>query len=124
MEAGPKILIVDDAIEFCEALKWVLNHEGFDCSVAANGKEAVDLLSDHQTHLILLDWEMPVMNGREFLEHRAQNPSLLNIPVIVLSAAVNIHQAAMRLGATDFLQKPVDFETLLAKVTSVVGTSV
>jgi CheY-like chemotaxis protein len=116
--SSSKILIVDDALEFCEALKSVLDNEGFDCKVAGNGQEAIDLLADHETHLILLDWEMPVMSGADFLKHRGQRRELLAIPVIVLSASVNIHQLALSLGATGFLQKPVDFQTLLEKANS------
>jgi CheY-like chemotaxis protein len=123
MEMLAKILIVDDAIEFCEALKWILDNEGLECTIATNGRKAIDLLAHHETHLILLDWEMPMMNGSEFLRHRARHRGLLNIPTIVLSAAINIHQLALSLGATDFLQKPVDFETLLAKIGSALDQS-
>jgi CheY-like chemotaxis protein len=121
MATFTKILIVDDALEFCEALKWVLDHEGYECTIAGNGQEAIEFLHEHATHLILLDWEMPVMNGGEFLKQRNQHSDLLSIPVIVLSASVNIHQIAFQLGATNFLQKPVDFETLMAEVKSVLG---
>jgi len=116
-----KILIVDDAPAFCEALKWLLDFEGYDCTVAANGQIAIDLLEDLETHLILLDWEMPIMNGAEFLAERKLHPKLISIPVLVLSAAVNIKLAAARLGATNFLQKPVDFEHLLVEIKSVLS---
>ena len=65
-----KILIVDDAPDFCESLAWLLNDEGYECRVAANGQQAIDLLAKEKANLVLLDWEMPVMNGAEFLKRR------------------------------------------------------
>jgi DNA-binding response OmpR family regulator len=110
-----KILIVDDAPDFCESLKWLLDQEGYDCTVAANGKIAIGLLADNETHLILLDWEMPIMNGTEFLKNRKRRPALRKIPVIVISGASDIEALVLKLGA-QFLQKPVDYARLLAAV--------
>jgi DNA-binding response OmpR family regulator len=114
-KGSSKILIVDDAPDFCESLKWLLDYEGYDCTVAFNGKIAIDLLADYETHLILLDWEMPVMNGAEFLKNRNRRPSLRKIPVIVISGASQIERAVTTLGAK-FLQKPVDYARLLSAV--------
>jgi CheY-like chemotaxis protein len=59
-----KILAVDDAVEFCEALKWVLDAQGFERTVAENGQVAINLLADHEPHLILLDWDARDERGR------------------------------------------------------------
>jgi CheY-like chemotaxis protein len=96
-------------------LKWRLDYEGYDCTVAFNGKTAIDLLAEYETHLILLDWEMPVMNGAEFLKNRNRRPSLRKIPVIVISGAPQIEPAVSTLGAK-FLQKPVDYARLLGAI--------
>ena len=112
-----KILIVDDAPDFCEALAWLLNDEGYKCRVAGDGQQAIDLLEKEESHLILLDWEMPVMNGAAFLERRGLRSDLLRIPVLVLSAATNIEKKAGSFKAS-FLQKPLDYVQLLSKMES------
>src|SRR5271168_4120644 len=96
-KTSSKILIVDDAPDFCESLAWLLNDEGYKCRVAGNGQQAIDLLGAERPNLILLDWEMPVMNGLEFLTKRSRVASLRSIPVLVLSAAVNIEKSATAL---------------------------
>jgi len=107
-----KILIVDDAPDFCESLAWLLNDEGYKCRVAGNGQNAIDLLEHEKANLILLDWEMPIMNGAGFLKRRGLRADLLSIPVLVLSAASNIERNAASLKAS-FLQKPLDYVRLL-----------
>lgn len=108
-----KILIVDDAPDFCESLAWLLNDEGYKCRVAGNGQHAIDLLEQEKANLILLDWEMPIMNGAGFLKRRGLRADLLRIPVLVLSAASNIEENAANLKAS-FLQKPLDYVRLLS----------
>lgn len=107
------ILIVDDAPDFCESLAWLLNDDGYNCRVAGNGQHAIDLLEQEKAHLILLDWEMPIMNGAGFLRRRGLRADLLRIPVLVLSAASNIEKNAANLKAS-FLQKPLDYVRLLS----------
>ena len=102
------VLIVDDARDFCETLAWLLNDDGYECRVADNGQQALDMLAAHDIQLILLDWEMPIMNSAEFLKQRSLRPDLLRIPVLVLSAAMNIDRSAELLKA-HFLQKPIDY---------------
>jgi two-component system, OmpR family, response regulator VicR len=120
-KTSSKILIVDDAPDFCESLAWLLNDEGYKCRVAGNGQQAIDLLGAERPNLILLDWEMPVMNGLEFLTKRSRVASLRSIPVLVLSAAVNIEKSATALKAS-FLQKPLDYLGLLSRMKSLLAT--
>ena len=106
------ILIVDDAPEFCETLAWLLNDEGYKCRVANHGQEALEMLAKEKADLILLDWEMPIMNGAAFLKRRNLRSELRAIPVLILSAALGIEKEAARFKAR-FLQKPLDFVSLL-----------
>jgi DNA-binding response OmpR family regulator len=115
-----KILIVDDAPDFCECLAWLLNDEGYECRVAGNGQQAIDMLGEENADLILLDWEMPIMNGAGFLKRRVLRADLRRIPVLVLSAATYIEQNAARFKAS-FLQKPLDFSRLLAAIKSLLA---
>ena len=122
MSALAKILIVDDAPDFCASLAWLLNDEGYECRIAGNGQEALDLLAQEKAQLILLDWEMPIMNGAGFLKSRSKRPDLRAIPVLILSASSNISENAARFKAS-FLQKPLDFVRLLATMQSLLAES-
>jgi CheY-like chemotaxis protein len=112
-KSSSKILIVDDALDFCDSLACLLNNEGYKCRVAGDGQQAIDMLGQEESHLILLDWEMPVMNGAAFLKRRALRADLRRIPVLVLSGAINIERNAADLDAS-FMQKPLDYVRLLS----------
>jgi len=117
-----KVLIVDDAPDFCESLAWLLNDEGYECRVANHGQEAIEMLAKEKADLILLDWEMPIMNGAGFLKRRSIRSDLRKIPVLVLSAASNLEDNAARFNAR-FLQKPLDFVRLLSTMESLLATA-
>lgn len=71
------------------------------------------MLAEETADLILLDWEMPILNGAGFLQRRETADHMRAIPVLVLSASTNIEANAARFKAR-FLQKPLDFARLLA----------
>jgi DNA-binding response OmpR family regulator len=119
--AVAKVLIVDDAPDFCESLAWLLNDEGYECRVANHGQQAIEMLVEEKADLILLDWEMPIMNGAGFLKRRNIRSDLRAIPVLILSAASNLEDSAARFNAR-FLQKPLDFVRLLATMESLLAT--
>src|SRR6188474_3470219 len=87
-EQGKSLLIVEDDKEIRDTLRFVLEQEGFEVSVAGNGVEALALLP-HITKpsLILLDIMMPQMNGTEFADILDKDPLYSSIPVVVLTAA-------------------------------------
>jgi CheY-like chemotaxis protein len=116
----PKILIVDDAPDFCEALASLLDAEGYDCKVAENGQRAIELLPQHPPDLVMIDWEMPIMNGTEFLRNRVLHPELQVVPVIVVSAR-DIKSNATSLGAS-FLLKPFPLEKLFPVIERMLAT--
>ncbi len=112
MAGGGPILIVDDDADIRDALIYLLTAEGYAVQGAANGREAIDLLSQGvRPKLILLDLRMPVMNGWEFLDERRKNAEWASIPVVALSAGYYGRTVADEVAA--FLQKPVDLEELL-----------
>ncbi|BAI81559.1 two-component system, NtrC family, transcriptional regulator [Deferribacter desulfuricans SSM1] len=106
-----RILIVDDE-ENHRFMVGLHLKENYDILEAQNGLEALNILDDEHVDLILLDVKMDVMDGLTFLSHlRKKN---LNIPVIVISAFNNVRTAveSMKLGALDYITKPVDIEIL------------
>jgi CheY-like chemotaxis protein len=112
------ILVVDDDLDILEAVEMVLTGAGYRVLVARDGEEALRVLRSQPSlpSLVLLDLMMPGMNGWDFREQQAGDPALSQLPVAVMSGAGRIRDVASALGVRDFLEKPVDVETLLALV--------
>jgi CheY-like chemotaxis protein len=116
--AGPQsILIVEDDADIREALAEILRDEGHEVQGAPNGQQALHVLRDGPLPaLILLDLMMPVMNGWQFRQAQRQDPVLAPIPVVVISADGAALRESTLMGASGFLQKPIELDELLAVV--------
>jgi CheY-like chemotaxis protein len=113
-QGSKTILVVEDDTATRDALAMILSAQGFTVVGAANGQEALSVLrGESQPDLILLDLMMPIMDGWQFRREQARDPGLFAIPVVVLSADGNVQQKAASLRAADYLQKPVDVDSLL-----------
>ncbi|MEJ7735002.1 MAG: response regulator [Polyangiaceae bacterium] len=113
----PRILLVDDDTDVRETLQELLQEEGFDVRMAANGAEALGVLEDLQCappDVILLDIMMPVMDGPQFLESYAARPELPVVPVVVMSALQVRDRVARNERVVVQLHKPVDVDRLVA----------
>ena len=108
------ILVVDDDPDVRESLTDILVDEGYRVTGARNGREALEVLRGHtRPSLILLDMMMPEMDGWSFRLEQQKIPELAGIPVVILSAHGNVRDAALALGAADYLRKPLRIDTLL-----------
>lgn len=107
-----KILVVDDEEDILNSLKMVLEYEGYDFISARTGAEAIEKVKDHPD-LILLDIKMPRMDGLEALAQIKKSHPI--IPVIMISGHGTISTAveATKLGAYDFMEKPLERERVL-----------
>ncbi len=114
--AEPKILIVDDEANHRLMLRLHLNDAGYRTAEAENGQVALEALARENFDVILLDLKMAVMDGYTFLARLRQLGN--GIPVVVITAFSTVRTAveAMKLGATEFLTKPVDPTELLGVV--------
>ena len=111
------VLVVEDDAVTRDAIKAVLEGDGYGVACAHDGRQALDRLSvSEPPALILLDLMMSGMDGREFRREQERDPALASIPVVVVSAAGDGPATAAALGAADYLQKPVEFDDLLATV--------
>jgi CheY-like chemotaxis protein len=111
------VCVIDDDGDIRDAIRFVLENEGFEVSEAADGAEGLTRIrEDHQIGLILLDLMMPKMSGWEFRKAQLQNPELASIPVIVLSGATRVAEHAKDLSVDGYLLKPVDRMKLLETV--------
>jgi CheY-like chemotaxis protein len=111
------VLIVEDNIDTRDALAFILRHEGYRVSTAANGQEALDRLRDGaRPDVILLDLLMPTMDGWEFSNQLAQDPALASIPVVVVSGVGDVDEKVGSLHPAACLPKTADLATLLDTV--------
>jgi|SRR6186713_693004 CheY-like chemotaxis protein len=107
------VLIVDDDETAREALAAFLEAEGYPVLEAANGREALDQLQRDSIGAILLDLMMPVMDGWEFRAAQIRDPTLVRIPVMVITADASARSRATSLGVDEYMTKPIQFTRLL-----------
>jgi CheY-like chemotaxis protein len=115
-----RILVVDDEPDLVSTIQCRL--EWCHCQVitAANGKEGLEKAAQEKPDLILLDVDMPVMDGQEMLWRLREDPNLKDTPVIMCTAfceADDIDKASAH-GIADYVTKPIDFTDLMEKITS------
>jgi two-component system, chemotaxis family, chemotaxis protein CheY len=112
------ILVIDDNPAVRTMLADILHDEGYQVVCAANGAEALVILRGHPhpIRLILLDLDMPVMNGKEFRQLQIQEPVFAAIPVVVISAEPEVAHQVDSVGVADYIPKPVVYDTLLDTV--------
>jgi len=117
MGAGGSILVVEDDPDLRVTLLELLREEGYPVIGAANGWQALyHLKAVPAPCLILLDLMMPVMSGWELRSRQQHDPTVPDIPVVVLSCAMNLEQQEGFLNAAAYLEKPFKVEQLLATV--------
>lgn len=111
-------LIVDDSKVIRKVARHILETMQFNVSEAADGKEALDHVSEQTPDVILLDWNMPVMSGMDFLRaYRSSTPaSPAKVIFCTTENGFGHIQAAIDAGADEYVMKPFDRETLEAKL--------
>ncbi len=108
MKARQTILIIDDNRLVRETYRDLFEAQGFAVAEATNGAEALLWLQRRKADLILLDLEMPVMDGRSFLEYRFVHRNIRDIPVLVVSSRLDkprLRQSLLYLGADRLYQR-------------------
>ena len=111
----PKLILIADDIELNrDALEVVLDGQ-YNLLFAENGKEALEIMRMHREDLsmLILDLNMPVMNGYEVMERLREDELLQHIPVIVLTADKSAELQALQMGAADFITKPFDIPEII-----------
>ena len=115
-----KILLVDDTETVLMTEKLMLAGQNYEISVARNGQDALDTISDAPPDLVLLDVVMPVLNGIDTCRQLKDNPHTAKIPVLIVTTKgepENVEKA-MLAGCDDFLTKPFDKMELLDKISA------
>jgi DNA-binding NtrC family response regulator len=117
----PALLIVDDEPNVRLTYRAALETEGWEVREAPDGLAALEAMNERQFDLAILDMRMPEVNGLELLERMRQQG--IQTPVVIVTAYGDIPHAvrAMKLGAIDFLEKPLTPETLRTMVAEILG---
>lgn len=112
------ILVVEDDNRIRRLLKFSLESEGYDVCEAVNGEVACKAVSEMSPDLVLLDVEMPVMDGFEVMKVLRNNPDTADLPVVMLTsrAADQSEQEAMGYGVAHYVSKPWQHDMLYAAV--------
>ena len=112
------ILIVDDTLENLQLLSNMLMEHGYGVRVAVNGSVALKSIQAVLPNLILLDINMPQMDGYEVCTYLKSNPATAEIPIIFMSALNDVLDKvkAFSVGAADYITKPFELEEVLARI--------
>ncbi|MEA3497923.1 MAG: response regulator, partial [Campylobacterota bacterium] len=116
---GKKIMVVDDDMRNTFVLVEILEERGAEVLTAYNGKEAIDLLLENKdTNVVLMDIMMPVMDGYEAITEIRDTDDIKDIPIIAVTAKAMAQdkENCLKVGANDFLTKPLNLETFVGVV--------
>ncbi len=118
-----RILVVDDEPDCISIIQCRLEWCHHEVITATNGEEGLKIAEKERPDLILLDTNMPVMNGQEMLERLRKHPILKDTPVIMVTALCEKQDiaAASAFGVEDYVTKPVDFTNLIEKISNILG---
>ncbi len=112
--AMTKVLLVDDEMELLQALSERLELRGFEVAVAHCGEKALAILEGSEPDLMVLDLRMPGIDGLGVLRSTRQICPKIQVIILTGHGTEKDRETAMRLGAFDYLQKPVDIEELVS----------
>jgi CheY-like chemotaxis protein len=119
--ANATILVVDDEEDLLSTIQTRLKWNKFNVLTASDGREGLEIAASEKPDLILLDNNMPVMNGLEMLAQLRENPEIKNIPVIMLTALCEPHDitAASSFGIAGYITKPFSFANMVKKISEI-----
>lgn len=110
-------LVVDDSRVVRRVARQIVEDLGFECMEAEDGQKALEACKEKMPDVVLLDWNMPVMNGIDYLKALRQEPGG-DVPVVVFCTTENDMSKiteALSAGADEYIMKPFDSEIITAK---------
>jgi two-component system cell cycle response regulator DivK len=114
----PRILIIEDNEENRDALARRLQRRGYDVVMAGDGQQGVEMAKSEKPDLVLMDMNMPVLDGWRASQLVRADPETRELPIIGLTAhaLAGDREKALQAGCSDYHTKPVDFPRLLAQI--------
>ena len=116
-----QVLVVDDNLAIRETIEDILTWEGYSVATAANGLEALDQVKRDRPAVVLLDLEMPVLDGWGFVA--ALRRGHIDVPIVAVTGANDVNEWAREIKADASLGKPFELEDLLGTVARFVAPS-
>ena len=114
------VLIIDDEYAILELIGILLTDYGYHVQTATSGDEGLAIMGQERPDLVVLDYMMPVLNGGDVLRQMREQPTLADVPVIMVSAAPRaVEEANLEFDA--FLSKPFDVAELLRIIEELIG---
>jgi len=115
-----RILVVDDEPDLVDIIRRRLEYSDWNVTTASNGKLGLESALNEKPDLIVLDIDMPIMNGHEMLKQLREHPELRDVPVIMctMSDKVNDITMASSFNICDYITKPFDFADMTEKITA------
>jgi len=120
---GLRVLLVDDEEDFVRSVAKVLGRRGFDVGVALSGEDGLAQLDAHRFDVAVMDLRMPGMDGLEALAVARRRHPDLKVIILTGHGTASLGIEGMRLGAVDFLTKPVDPDALALAIQAAVGSA-
>jgi DNA-binding response OmpR family regulator len=115
------VLIAEDEPITRMLVKLLLERENFEVLEAANGKQAIDIATRGRPDLMIVDLNMPEMDGYDAIGHLRRNVTMATLPIMVLTSeeGPGVERRVLELGADDYMLKPFDPAVLLSRVNGV-----
>jgi two-component system cell cycle response regulator DivK len=112
------ILVIEDNEQNLYLVNFILKNNGYDVLQAQNGMEGVTLAGEHEPDLILLDIQLPVMDGYEVAREIRKNVKLVKTPIIAVTsfAMPGDREQALAAGCNGYIEKPIDPENFISQV--------
>ncbi len=113
-----KILITEDNEQNLYLLTFILEKHGYEVSAARDGKEGIEMACRIKPDMILLDIQLPVMDGYAVANELRKNPDLVNTPIVAVTsfAMIGDREKVIEAGCTGYIEKPIDPERFIAQV--------
>ena len=120
-----RILITEDMADLRTVLKTIVESLGYECLMASNGREAVDMAAAELPDIILMDMVMPEMDGLQATRLIRQNPKTGSIPILAVTA-LGTHkdwEDILQCGCNDYIAKPFKFTQLIPRIEKLLKSS-
>lgn len=114
----PKILVIEDNEQNLYLITFILEKNGYEVVQARDGREGIELAGRVIPALILLDIQLPVMDGYAVARALRNNPALTDVPIVAVTsyAMVGDREKTLAAGCTGYIEKPINPETFMAEV--------
>jgi two-component system, cell cycle response regulator DivK len=113
-----RVLIIEDNEQNLYLLRFILERHGYDVEAALDGREGIDKAMRVRPDLILLDVQLPVMDGYAVARHLRTNPDLARTPIVAVTsyAMMGDREKALESGCTGYIEKPINPDTFMVQV--------